>query len=330
MAGPRVGNGGAGWVCQDRETKTYRWIRLVDLFEAENEFGLKVPQQAGSYREILGRKLDTLRLELPGLHQMLTTSADQLERSTKILADGSTLTRIDDGRVRVPPSPRSCEGGYLYYGQLANFTDDGRLLINGAYFNQKVFSETDRAGLLLHEILYKSLRDRRGDTNSTRARQLVGLLFSDLGAKDIRRGVDHVLSLPAPKEDKSDVVLDTFEIRCRAATTSAPNQFAEHKFPGALQPGARVTTKLAAYQFEVDVHPVSGLPSRMAIFNFTTGMSTFLDSDIIEIVLAKRKTVSLSLDHDGNVESAMLACDLKTIEPSLFPRALLNSNPPRQ
>ena len=91
-----------------------------------------------------------------------------------------------------------------------------------------------------------------------------------------------------------------------------------------------MTTKLAAYQFEVDVHPVSGLPSRMAIFNFTTGMSTFLDSDIIEIVLAKRKTVSLSLDHDGNVESAMLACDLKTIEPSLFPRALLNSNPPRQ
>jgi hypothetical protein len=325
-AGPRVGNGGAGWVCQDRSTKAYRWIRLVDLFEAENEFGLKINPHAGSYREILDQKMATILREVPSLQKKLTTDAQRLISSITMVPDGSTLTRIDDGRIRVPPSPRSCQNGYLYYGQLANFTDDGRLLINGAYFQHSVFSETDRSALLLHEILYKSLRDTSGDTNSTRARQLVGLLFSDINSTELRADVEHVLSLPPPKDDKSDVILDTFEIHCRAATTAGSSDFSEHQFPGALQPGQKVTATLSQYSFEVEIHETSGLPSRMAIRDQRSGLSTFIDSEMIEAVIVKRKVVSVALDHEENKESALLACHLRTIEPSLFPRGFRGLN----
>ena len=193
-AGTRVGNGGAGWLCRDHATMKPRWLTLVDLFEARTEYGLTIPDSAETDPwKILDAKLVFIRAHVPRLAALLTADAGYLRSALHVLPPESQLQEIGDGQIRVRPSPSTCEDGYLYYFQLANFTHDGRLLVNGEMWASDVFAPLDRAGLLTHELVYKALRDRCGDRSSSRARAIVGLLFSDLEAARIAAKVDVVL-----------------------------------------------------------------------------------------------------------------------------------------
>lgn len=58
-AGPRVGNGGGDWACREKN-QALRWIRLVDLFEATNEFGLGPAHYVGTVPHILDSALKTV------------------------------------------------------------------------------------------------------------------------------------------------------------------------------------------------------------------------------------------------------------------------------
>jgi hypothetical protein len=40
-AGNDAGHGGAAWVCRNADD-SIRWVKLVDLFEAKNQYGLKL------------------------------------------------------------------------------------------------------------------------------------------------------------------------------------------------------------------------------------------------------------------------------------------------
>src|SRR5690606_23684593 len=57
--GNGVGNGGGAWVCREASDKL-RWSQVVDLFEAESEFDLKLSDYHGSVREIV----DQIQLRL--------------------------------------------------------------------------------------------------------------------------------------------------------------------------------------------------------------------------------------------------------------------------
>lgn len=196
LAGTRVGNGGAGWLCRNHGTMTPRWLKLVDLFEADAEYGLQVlPMTESDPWRILEAKLEFIRLHVPRL--ALTVDRHYLEQAIHELPIGTELAIIHDGVIRVRPSPTTCIDGYLYYFQLANFTDDGRLLLNGEMWNSPVFQSLDRGALLVHEIVYKSLRDHDGDKDSTRARAIVGLLFSNLEMTELNTRIEAILNTPA-------------------------------------------------------------------------------------------------------------------------------------
>jgi hypothetical protein len=198
-APPRVGNGGGVWTCEDRATKKIRWLRFVDLFEAENEFGLKLESQAGGPWEILGEKLIEISAISPNLDRLLRAHPVYFDEVIHFLPASSGLTVIEDAQIRVRPLPETCEDGYLYYGQLANFTFDGRLLISSKYWDDPSFTNTERGALLVHEAVYKALRDGLGDKNSSRVRQIVGILFSNLSDTQKSVEIEAVLMHECPQ-----------------------------------------------------------------------------------------------------------------------------------
>lgn len=205
-AAPRVGNGGGGWLCKDRMTKSHRWFSFVDLYEAETEFGLKLdlPRERDEWAIAAG-KLEALEAHVPRLAALLTIGLEELRERMTILPESASLTIIDDALIRVKPHPETCPSGYLYYAQLANFTEDGRLLVAGVYWHSPEFSPAERAALLVHEVVYKTLRDRANEGNSVRTRQIVGLLFSNLPGDGISRRISEILRNPAYGEPLDDV-----------------------------------------------------------------------------------------------------------------------------
>lgn len=197
-ASPRVGNGGGVWTCEDRATKSIRWLRFVDLFEAENEFGLKVANLQGGPWEILNEKLIEISEVSPNLDRLLQAYPVYFDEVLRFLPKSSGLTVIEDAEIRVRPLPETCADGYLYYGQLANFTFDNRLLISSKYWKDPSFTDVERAALLVHEAIYKALREGMGDKNSSRVRQIVGILFSTLSEAQKSHKVDAVLMHDIP------------------------------------------------------------------------------------------------------------------------------------
>lgn len=199
-APPRVGNGGGVWTCENRTTKKIRWLRFVDLFEAENEFGFKVANLQGGPWEILNDKLIEISEVSKNLDRLLQANPVFFDEVIHFLPKSSGLTVIEDAQIRVRPLPEQCEDGYLYYGQLANFTFDGRLLISSKYWKDASFTDVERGALLVHEAVYKALREGLGDKNSSRVRQIVGILFSTLSDSQKSLKIDAVLMHEVPRE----------------------------------------------------------------------------------------------------------------------------------
>jgi hypothetical protein len=199
-ASPRVGNGGGVWTCEDRATRSIRWLRFVDLFEAENEFGLNVPVKPGATWDIARDVIAGISGISPNLNRLLQAYPVNFREVIRFLPKSSGLTVIEDAAIRVRPLPETCEDGYLYYGQLANFTFDGRLLISSKFWKDESFTNTERAALIVHEAVYKALREGMGDKNSSRVRQIVGLLFSDLSEAQKAQRIDSVLMHEVPRK----------------------------------------------------------------------------------------------------------------------------------
>ena len=102
------------------------------------------------------------------------------------------IALIDDAKVRVKPAIETCDGTIAPM-QIANFTDDGRLLIDSHLFNHPKFSPRDQAALLVHEAIYAYFRSRFEDRDSQRARRVVGILFSKLDSKAAHQKIDEAL-----------------------------------------------------------------------------------------------------------------------------------------
>lgn len=199
-ASPRVGNGGGVWTCEDRSTRSIRWLRFVDLFEAENEFGLNIPQRDGDTWQIVQGTLTAMPIISPNLHRLILANPVDFEEVIRFIPKSAGLTVIEDAAIRVRPLPETCADGYLYYGQLANFTFDGRLLISSKFWHDESFTDTERAALIVHEAVYKALREGMGDKNSSRVRQIVGVLFSDLSDSGKSQKIDAILMQAVPRE----------------------------------------------------------------------------------------------------------------------------------
>lgn len=178
LAGPRVGNGGGGWACY--QDHSLQWIKLVDLYEAKNEYGLNLLNFEGAsfesiYKKIYDRLNQAKHLYPHNLYLHLSNVKKQMR-----LVASAELTLIEDAHFRIFPGVSDCPGGKVTYLQLANFTFDGRLLIREDIWS--ALSPTDQVALVFHEAFYSLFRELYSDETSDRARRAVGLLFSDISA----------------------------------------------------------------------------------------------------------------------------------------------------
>jgi hypothetical protein len=244
---------------------------------------------------------------MPGLAARLTITPSQLRQVVQMVPEFTQLTRIDDDQVRVTPSPATCQNGTLYYGQLANFTFDGRLLIASDLWSAPQFSDQGRAALLMHEIVYKALRDQVGETNSSRSRAIVALLFSTLSPEEIDSRVAVILSQPQP--GMPPVLMAPFNLICTGgieseSSTTIPGPYVRLTSTSA----GTLSASLDRFTYTVRLAPDGASPAELAIIDSKTGIRTTLEQAAMTDDFRKNAHVSLSLELTAEQELVLLQC----------------------
>lgn len=181
LEGPKVGNGGGAWACKLRNQ--IKWIEILDLFEAREEFGLEqVDFYDKGFKEIVEFVKTDLQESGQGkFFKDLDFYIKKVYKSTGFIK--SVLRDTEDSFYRISPEAETCPGGIVKYIQVANFIDEENLYIRKLYWSR--MDEINRAALVLHEAIYFVLREKLGDTNSTRTRRIVGLIFSNIDGPEL-------------------------------------------------------------------------------------------------------------------------------------------------
>lgn len=194
QAGEKIGNGGGGWACRNQDVNSsLRWVKLLDLYEAQEEFGLRPVQiENGNFLEAASQILEARLAPIaPGFHARIRETLNRIfPLLSTVRAD---LEAIDDVAFRIRPRNQDCAGGSLAYAQIANYTTYGRILLNEELIGSELFSDTDMAALITHEAVYAYLRESYGDESSTRTRRIVGLLFSQASLSEVHRELEQLL-----------------------------------------------------------------------------------------------------------------------------------------
>lgn len=201
LAGDKIGNGGGIWICSTNQGAFVR-AELVDLFEAKNEFGLRVPAAPNLMaQDIAKQKASILSAKNKVLTEKITSSLNEVLTKSRFV--NAVLQKIDDALFRIVPLPNTCPEGQWEYVQFANFTAQNQVLIRNDIWTSTVVSELDKGALLIHEAVYRWLRLDYNDDNSIRAREIVGVLFSDLNTGEMNRRIQTLLgpnTTPTPSE----------------------------------------------------------------------------------------------------------------------------------
>jgi hypothetical protein len=173
----KEGHGGAALVRRDAGG-SITWARLLDLWEGEARLGLAY-QQAGELEpeSVLARAES--RIPSAFLPTYLGALVD-VRRAFRFLKDDPQWLAQNGPDAVLPPtedyfSPDLPVGSR--YEQLALFRPFGPLHVDERIHD--VLPRADQAGLLVHEAVYKSLRERAFADNSQAARVLTALLMAD-------------------------------------------------------------------------------------------------------------------------------------------------------
>ena len=175
-AGVVSGGGGRGVFCDDPQHHQHG--RLLDIYEGESLFGWPQANQSMTKEQALeffAKRLnevlynpasnDTFEEEKNGLKEAFSWWQ---KKNFKFINPGDRLAEVQDSFEPVIPNGCSIR-------QIANFYDNKMVLVDPTLWGQ--MSPFDQVGLIVHELLYKDLRDR-GHTNSVYARYLVGQVAS--------------------------------------------------------------------------------------------------------------------------------------------------------
>jgi len=208
--GGRIGNGGGAWVCRWKDG-SIRWIELVDLYEAQHQYGLSLQDYRGSYRAIVDQikvRLESDSPEFSGLSSQVD-SFDYLDpRSANIVYQHSPLARVNDSLYETIPPQSSCEDGHIDYEQIVYVQDTGAALNMIVPSKPDVFvvkelfdalPERSKAALVIHEGLYAFMRDgsyaSKYGSNSVFTRRVVGLAFSRRSDEELKKAFEQAYSL---------------------------------------------------------------------------------------------------------------------------------------
>lgn len=173
------GNGGGAFVCRNTNGQILS-AELVDFFEGKTEYKLTIQKSKSPVEDQVNRAVVKYISASP------EDSADFMESIRNVqeimnVVPNAKLENTNDFNLRV--APKTCIGGTVKFEQLANYTDDNRLTVDEEIYT--VLSNTDKAGLVIHEAAYLLSRQWHDSISSREARRLTAFLFSSTLAKEI-------------------------------------------------------------------------------------------------------------------------------------------------
>lgn len=161
------GGGGRGVVCYaDANQKVIESVELLDFYEGRLLEGYNISEQHGSFNEIYREMI-----KKSASKSILQTMeyGEKLLKGFKFLSTGVRLKPVDDsGEIFIPAN---CK-----IEQVANFQGLSRIFIVKDFWDY--LSETSKAGLLMHELIWFVDRSA-GAEISSRARRTVARFFAD-------------------------------------------------------------------------------------------------------------------------------------------------------
>jgi hypothetical protein len=214
VGGSEGTGGGKGVVCRGKNGKI-KSVELLDLWEAKTLYKRKISSSKAPVEKQFSAALTRLKyaMSLMGSLDGDNVPADEHfmreveRRAAPFFNCESELVKRRSGIALTPTNdsfedmrPQDCA-----VEQIVNYKMGGgsiEILVNQDLF--KKMSRTDQAALIMHEALYRRLRDFQ-EPNSIRARRAVGYVFAGL-------------SFPSPEENLPEDRLTCFHPKMSAAT----------------------------------------------------------------------------------------------------------------
>jgi hypothetical protein len=171
------GRGGEAHVCYEPGTKNIKSIEMYDLWEGRERYHLDIVKEVGDPQTIANKAIRRIFPE--------SWAVEPVASRFTYLRKDLFLEKIPDATHRV--KEKDCDEL-----QIADYGDDGpegEILINSDYYYHPTFTDTDRAALMVHETIYKMLRDVDNAEKSDRARRVVATLFSSSPVETATQGI---------------------------------------------------------------------------------------------------------------------------------------------
>jgi hypothetical protein len=154
-----------------------RKYELTDLWEAEYGYGPFRNQKRKTSFDAVNSTKKQIETALERL-ESVNPQFGQLTRQAMTVVQANII-QLSDGDEVLPPEDtdiRYMKKGCHLVGLGAYSDRENNLVIDPEVW--KALSRTDRAAFLMHEAIYKVLRDTQHDDSSWRTRRIVGYLFS--------------------------------------------------------------------------------------------------------------------------------------------------------
>lgn len=181
--GGRVGNGGGGHVCRSGSEITR--AELWDFYEARNiqgnwkvdlDVSIQDPdplkQAIAIARAVVSDRWAEIDPVMAGYVDKLLNNFEDESALT-----GYPLQRLHDVHTVVAPEP-GCFREQIAIQRIPQYPGDKRYLIQKSIFEHRNFDPIQRAGLVLHEVIYRLTRLGGAKTSQT-ARYLTSLFFAN-------------------------------------------------------------------------------------------------------------------------------------------------------
>jgi hypothetical protein len=177
------GNGGGAFVCRNTNGQVLS-AELVDFYEGKTEYKLTIPKSNAGIEDQVNKAVVKFISASPADTAAFMESIQNVQKIMNIVPNAK-LENTNDFNLRI--APKTCPGGKIRFEQLANYTDDDKLTVDQDIYD--FLSNTDKAGLVLHEASYLLARQWHDAVSSREARRLTAHLFSRLGATAITQDI---------------------------------------------------------------------------------------------------------------------------------------------
>lgn len=182
MLGTSSSGGGYAVVCydQDRSPHQIQTVTLLDIYEGQTAYKLPTWNPSVAMSDQILHAKNIFQSVLDDRAHDLNAFIDLAARNLKLIPNIAEIVKVDDVNPIIFPT-KNC-----YLQQIAHYIDDDLLLVDETLWNH--LNNTNKAALILHEGLYRFLRDD-GESNSRRTRKIIAHLFGDFPFENIKSGV---------------------------------------------------------------------------------------------------------------------------------------------